>query len=106
MIIEHVLAVLGLITAFGTALTYIIKAYKYAKAPNVKQDEQIKELTKRLDKHDQLLGNDKQRLDQMEKGVAVEMRALLAMVNHMIDNNHTESLLDVRKELDHYLINR
>lgn len=105
-IFETILAALGVVTAIGAAATYFVKLYKWYKAPNEEQDKRLDSVEKRLDKHDELLMNDKKRLDQIERSNAVEMRALLAMVNHMIDNNHTETLINVRKELSDYLVNR
>lgn len=105
-IFETILAALGAITAFGAAATYFVKLWKWYKAPNEEQDRRLDRVEKKLDKHDELLANDKIRLDRIERSNAVEMRALLAMVNHMIDNNHTETLVNVRKELSDYLTNR
>lgn len=105
-IFETILAALGVVTAFGAAITYFIKLYKWYKAPNEEQDKRLGQLEKKVERHDELLANDKTRLDRMEKSNAVEMRALLAMVNHMIDNNHTDTLLQVRKELSDYLTER
>ena len=105
-IFETILAALGVVTTVGAAATYFIKLYKWYKAPNEEQDKRLTSVEKRLDKHDELLMNDKKRLDQIEKSNAVEMRALLAMVNHMIDNNHTDTLLKVREELSNYLTDR
>lgn len=105
-IFETILAALGVVTAVGAAATYFVKLYKWYKAPNEEQDKRLTIVEQRLDKHDQLLMNDKKRLDQIEKSNAVEMRALLAIVNHMIDNNHTQGLTDVRKELNDFLVNR
>ena len=105
-IFETILAALGVVTAFGAAATYFVKLYKWYKAPNEEQDRRLTKVEQRLDRHDQLLMNDKNRLDQIERSNMVQMRALLAMVNHMIDNNHTQALADVRKELNDYLVNR
>lgn len=103
---QQILAALGVVTAIGAAATYFVKLYKWYKAPNEEQDKRLTNVEQRLDKHDQLLMNDKRRLDQIEKSNTVEMRALLAIVNHMIDNNHMQGLTDVRKELNDYLVNR
>lgn len=105
-IFETILAALGAITAFGAAATYFVKLWKWYKAPNEEQDRRIGQLEKRVDRHEDLLAKDNIRLEQIERSNAVEMRALLAMVNHMIDNNHTDTLLKVREELSDYLTNR
>ena len=95
----------GIIT-IGGAGTIIVGLYKRARNPNDSQNA-------RLDKHDQLLDNDNQRLKALEAWRAEKndserliMKALYAMMQHSIDGNHTQKIKDSMDELEEYLFKR
>ncbi len=102
-------AVLAAASAFvllSNAFEKIVKAYKTAKAPNVKQDERIAELEKWREKVDRRLSNDDDRLRDIEKGDRATQRALLALLDHGIDGNNIKQMQDAKEELQNHLINR
>lgn len=95
----------GIIT-IGGAGTIIVGLYRYARKPNDSQNA-------RLDKHDQLLDNDNQRLKALEAWRAEKndserliMKALYAMMQHSIDGNHTQKIKDSMDELEEYLFKK
>lgn len=94
------------IIAIGGAGGIIITLYRYAKKPNESQNA-------RLDKHDQLLDNDNQRLKsleawRMEKNDSERliMKSLYAIMQHSLDGNHTQKIRDSMDELEEYLFKK
>ena len=84
----------------------MVTLYRYARKPNDSQNA-------RLDKHDQLLDNDNQRLKALEAWRAEKndserliMKALYAMMQHSIDGNHTQKIKDSMDELEEYLFKK
>ena len=94
------------IVLLGSAGGVVVTLYRYARKPNDSQNA-------RLDKHDQLLDNDNQRLKALEAWRAEKndserliMKALYAMMQHSIDGNHTQKIKDSMDELEEYLFKR
>lgn len=94
------------IVLLGSAGGVVVTLYRYAKKPNDSQNA-------RLDKHDQLLDNDNQRLKALEAWRAEKndserliMKALYAMMQHSIDGNHTQKIKDSMDELEEYLFKK
>lgn len=65
-----------------------------------------KDTEKRLETIEQLLSNDKKRLDEQDKANAVVFRALYAQINHELSGNGNEILRKSRDEIQDYLTNR
>jgi hypothetical protein len=105
-LLEAFLALCGAIVAVSAAIGVIVTAVKKAKTPNQRQDERIETLEHRVDKHDELLGNDKKRLDKIDEGNRVTQRALLALLKHSLDGNDTDSLRRAESDLEVYLIEK
>lgn len=104
------LAVAAAFVLLSGAVEKIIHAYKAAKAPNRKQEE---EQNKRLDELeewrnnvDAKLNRDNDRLGDMEAGNHATLRALLALLDHGIDGNNIKQMQDAKEELQDHLINR
>ena len=105
-IIDIILAVCGGITAVAAAIGVIAVLVKKAKSPNQHQNERLDILENRVDKHDELLGNDNKRLKSIEDGNRVTQRALLALLAHGIDGNDIESMKKAKDDLQQYLIEK
>lgn len=87
------------VTAIAGAGAVVISCINKLRAPNKLQNT-------RLDKHDQLLNNDDNRLKVLEKSSTITMKALLALLQHGIDGNDIESMKKVKRELEEYLIGK
>ena len=105
-LMEAFLALCGAIVAVSAAIGVIVTAVKKAKTPNRLQDERIEILEHRVDKHDELLGNDKRRLDKIDEGNRVTQRALLALLKHGIDGNDVDSMRKAESDIERYLIEK
>ena len=102
----YLLYISSAVVLFSNALEKIIKAYKTAKAPDLKQNERLQELEKWKEKVERRLSNDNDRLRDIEKGERATQRALLALLDHGIDGNNIKQMQDAKEELQNHLINR
>lgn len=103
-LIAGFLAVCGGFSCIVVAFTNAAKMVKAAKAPETRQNERITTLESRCDRFDELLGNDKRRLDHIEDGNRVTQRAILALLRHGIDGNDVDALKAAETELHDFLL--
>ena len=103
---DKVLAALGAIVLLGNAFDKIIGAWKAAKAPNVKQDERIKELEDWRKEVDKRLEKGSGHFDAIDASNRVTQLALLALLDHGIDGNNIDQMQHAKEELQTHLINR
>ena len=101
-----ILAAASSIVLLSNAAEKIVKAWKAAKAPNVKQDEAIKELQEWRKEVDSMLKNDKKQLDEIHEGLRASYQAQLALLDHGIDGNNIKQMQDAKADLQKHLINR
>lgn len=94
------------IVLISNAVEKIVKAYKTAKAPNIKQDERLLALEKWKDSVERRLNADNDSLRDIEKGDRAMQRALLALLDHGIDGNNLKQMQDAKEELQNHLINK
>ena len=102
-------AILAAASAFvllSNAAEKIVKAWKVAKAPSVKQDEAIKELQEWRKEVDAKLNSDKKQLDEIHDGLRASYQAQLALLDHGIDGNNIKQMQDAKEALQLHLINR
>lgn len=94
------------IVTLSAAATVFITMYRGAKKPNEIQNQRLDKLEERMTKLEDRLDSDNTRLNSIEQGNRVTQRALLALLSHEIDGNHTEGLKSARDELQNYLLDR
>ncbi len=100
------LALCAGISAIAAAISWIVKGAKRINAPTEKQNQRLTELERRVGRHDELLGNDKRRLEEIESGNRVTQRAILALLDHGIDGNAVDTMRKAKEDLQQYLITR
>lgn len=108
------LAVASAFVLLSNAAEKLAKAWRTAKAPNVKQDERIAalegwrkgELEEWRKGVDRKLDSDKKHLNTIDEGNRATQRALLALLDHGIDGNNIEQMQHAKEELQDHLINR
>lgn len=105
-LIALILGICAAISCIGGAIALIAKGADRIRAPERKQDERLTDLEKRIAQHDELLDNDKNRLEMIEEGNRVTQRAILALLAHSIDGNDVEKLQKAMEALQDYLIKR
>lgn len=94
------------IVTLSAACTVFVTMYRTAKKPNQLQNERLDKLEERMKKVEERISSDNARLNTIELGNRVTQRALLALLSHEIDGNHTEGLKNARDELQDYLLDR
>lgn len=101
--------VLVLVGAYNT----VMGAIKNRREEKKLRDSPVTQLTERVDRHDELLKKDKDRLDAMEDRITdmgrqstIMLRGVRALLSHEVNGNSTDKLKSSMTEIDDYLINR
>lgn len=100
------LALASAVVLFANAIEKIVRAYKAAKAPGVKQDKRLDTLEDWRKVVDEKLTRNHERLCGIEEGNRVTQRALLALLDHGIDGNNVDQMERAKEMLQSHLINR
>ncbi len=100
------LAVASAIVLLSNAVEKVVKAWHSAKAPNVKQDERLKELEEWRKEVDKRLDKGGNHFDAIDASNRVTQLALLALLDHGIDGNNIDQMQHAKEELQTHLINR
>jgi len=65
-----------------------------------------REMKKKIDRHDEKLSNDNERLKEIEGDNKIILKSLLALIDNKITDNSIENLKKVRNELNNHLIDK
>lgn len=98
-LLQIFLTICGSIITISGASAIIFKLIDKHKKPDKNRDELLK-------KHSEMLDNDNKRLKELEEGNKVIMQALLAIMSHELDGNHTLQLRQAHDSLKEYLISK
>ena len=112
-----ILSICGGIVTISAAVSIGFKIRDHFKKPNIEQNEEIARLKKKTTELEdsqramrvefmQFFKNDKNRLDAIEEGNRYMQRAMLALLSHNLDGNHTQQMEKARDDLHDYLIER
>ena len=101
-----VLAVASAIVLLSNAVEKIVKAWRTAKEPNVKQDARIEALEKWRKDMEKQHDKDVRHFDAIDASNRVTQLALLALLDHDIDGNNIDQMQHAKEELQTHLINR
>ena len=105
-LIAILLGICGGIITISTAAAILIKAIHKIREPELKQNERIEALEKRVEEHSKFFGSDNKRLMELERGTTVTQQALLALLSHALNGNDEDSLREAKAKLESYLISR
>ena len=100
-----VLAVASAIVLLSNCAEKVGNAIKAAKAPEQKQNNEIKEIKDRLTKIEAKLENDKKQIDDAQKCNHVLTKGMLALLEHGINGNNIDQMRDAKNGVEAYLIN-
>ena len=113
---ELVAIILGICTTIVTisaAIGVIIKIIDKARTPELKQNNRLDLIEKRLEDIDKTIAtfreyftNDDNRFKAIEKSNKVTQTALLALLKFSLNGNDKESLKEAEKSLEEYLIDK
>lgn len=90
----------------ATVVTLIYALYKFARKPNDTQNDRLKALEDWKKEVDRRLDHGQTHFEDIDKGNRVTQEAILALIDHAIDNNHTDKLIEAKDNLQKYLINK
>lgn len=102
----------GVITALVVVLLAIdvyirvmtaIKAYREEKK---RREQPVNTLEDKIEDHEQKLQKDYRRINELEEGNRIMMRALMAILSHDISGNSVDKLKASMDEIHNYLVNR
>ena len=116
-VVNTILAICGAIITISAAFTVILKVVQKAKEPDKRQNERISALEEQVEQiEDRLkLGNkrfeaDATRADALEEAMResnkVIIEGLLATTDHLINGDNIDGLMQARKHLSEYLLER
>ena len=93
--------------ATGGALILGLWAFvKWIITPFLNYNLRQKEIDERFKENEKHIDNDNKRLNTLENDTKQIMLSLNVLVQHSIDNDHTDQLKQRKSEMDEYLINR
>ena len=102
----------GLIT-LSAVVKIIVDIIKKLKEPVDTQNQKFDQINQRLDgieakmeKYDEYFDNDKKRIDLLQEGNRVTQKAILALMSHALDGNHTDELEEAKNKLHDYLLEK
>lgn len=111
---QYTLVICGALITILTLWNMIDQRVSKTRQPTNNLEERVGLLEKKMEfevkaifaEYDARFGRDKTRMDKIEEGSRVTMRAIRALLEHSIDGNNTNGLRDSMKELNTYLENR
>lgn len=105
LVIGGILALAGAVSTIGGAVEKIVKAVRAARAPELRQDDEIQAIKKRLDKVERKLENDKTQIADSKECNHVLTKGMLALLEHGINGNNIDQMKEARADVNTYLIN-
>ena len=110
---EQLIGLCAIVIVFVNAYNAIMSAVKNRREEQKIRQSPVTRLSERVDKHDELLAKDKQRLDRIENSVSdmqkestIMLRGIRSLLSHEINGNSIDKLETSASEIDDYLINR
>lgn len=101
-----ILSLCGAVITIDKVVDIVIK-FKGRATNDVKYlSEKVQEHEAEIDKIHGFLARDKTRLDAMDKGMSVLQKSILALIDNAIDDTDKAPLLDAKKDLNNFLIER
>ena len=94
--------VLVLVGAYNTIMN-AVKNYREEKS---RKDKPVSSLEAKVNDHEERLGGNDRRINDLEESNRIIMRALMAMLSHEINGNSDEKLRASYDEIQQFLIDR
>lgn len=99
------LAALVVLALLGAYIT-VMNAVKTWREERKRKDAPVNNLEETVKDHTAKLGRDDERLQQLEEGNRIMMRAMMALLSHDINGNSNDKLKESLDEIQRYLIER
>ena len=88
----------------GAVITLIKTAIDKAKSPNETQNKRLDDHEIRLKELEASLKKERKRIDNLEDGQRILMKAILALLAHGIDGNAIDKMQSAKDALEEFLI--
>lgn len=98
--------VLALVIQCATIITLVYTLNRFLHKPNATQNDRLDKLEKWREQVDRRLSEGSTHFDEIDRGNRATQEAILALIDHAIDNNHIEKLIEAKDNLQKYLINK
>ena len=112
-LVGFITAIGGAIVTVGAVITLIFKLVNRVRAPEIKQNERIKEVEDRLKAVEeqnkiftQYFINDNNRFNALEESNKAILSTLRALLRHAINGNDKDQLEKAEGDLDNFLIKK
>lgn len=106
MDIKNVSQVLALVIQCATIITLIYTLVKFTQKPTDTLTERVGAIEKWKEETDRRLETGSTHFDEIDRGNRATQEAILALIDHAIDNNHTDKLIEAKDNLQKYLISK
>lgn len=110
---QQIIGLLAVVLVMLGAYNVIMTAIKNRREEKRLRESPMMQLKERVDRHDELLAKDKDRLDAMESRMrdmgeqsTIMLRGVRALLSHEINGNSDDKLKASMVEIDDYLIGR
>lgn len=106
MSIDSIVYVCGFVVSVDRVIDIALKFKGRAESPTKELQEKVERHDLEIEKIHGKLDRDKQRLDAIDKGTSVLQKSILALIDNAIDDTDKSPLLDAKKDLNNFLIER
>lgn len=96
----------AVLLVFLGAYNVLISALKNHREEKRRREQPVTDLEVIVKQHEQMLKNDNLRLKDLEEEDKILLRAVKAMLGHLVNGNSTEKMSASIQEIDRYLIDR
>ena len=111
---QYTLVICGGIITILTLWNMVEQRVRTNKQPTSNLEERVSLIERKLEfeikatfvEYDARFGRDKTKIESIEEGNRVTQQALLAILEHSIDGNNVDGLIQAKKDLNNYLIKR
>lgn len=100
------LGICALIAALSGACAAVVKFWRYAHKQSDENATTLNEVETYLASDKRRIESLEKRQDQTEEMNKLQLKALVTLLGHEIDGNHTSQLVKVRDEIQAYLITK
>lgn len=84
----------------------VMTAIKTAREEKKRKEQPVNSLEEKVEQHEKKLQRDYERINQLENGNRVMMRAMMALLSHGVNGNSIDKLVASFEEIKEYLIER
>ena len=106
MIPDTIIYICGFIVAVDRVFDIYLKYKSRAINPTKDLREKVEELEAEVEKIHGFLARDKARLDASDKGMSMLQKSILALIDNAIDDSDKAPLLEAKRDLNNFLIER